>query len=167
MPRLSRTVCTLLWFAGFAIAIVWTQLVVMVVHLRRLESLAATQAGMTADWADVMRDLHANLQASSSARGRVAACNEATSTVEQWLNYSLGRSSGWRICATGGIAAGCATISLPGWVAAGCFGTALLSAGVVGWLGRRADSVARQIRGRWNGLIRSLTRSFPAETVDR
>jgi hypothetical protein len=156
---------TLVWLAVFGIVTGVAQLVMMVVHLRRLEALATAQIASSAQWIEVMAMLHADLRASRSPRGRVAACNDASSTVEQWLNYGLGRRSGWRICATSGIAAGCAILSTTVWGAGMCLSWGLLSAFLAASLGRRADSVAERIRGRWNGLIRSLSRSFPDDRV--
>lgn len=153
------------WLALFGVAVAVAQLVMMMVHLRHLERLAAAQVTMVAQWDEIVRALHQNLDVSVSARGRVAVCNEATSTVEEWLNYGLGRRSGWRICATSGMAAGCALISTTGWGATACFVWGVTSAALAAAVGRRADSLASQIRGRWNGLIRSLARSFPDDTA--
>lgn len=140
-------------------------MVMAMVHLRRLQHLARTQASMSCTWNEVLQELHANLDVSASLRQRVAACDDASRTVEGWLNDVPGRKSGWRICIASGMAAGCALISTTLQGAAACFVWGVLCASVTVCLTQRADSAAGRIRTHWNAFIRSLARSFPKDTV--
>lgn len=154
-----------MWWAAFGISLGLAPVVMTMVHLRRLQRLAGAQLSTSSKWGEVLQDLHANVAASTSWRARVAACDDASSTVEGWLNVGPLRKSGWRICIASGMAAGCALISTTLQGAAVCLVWGVLCAGLTAWLAHQADSVAGRLRGQWNTLIRSLGRSFPEDAA--
>lgn len=113
-------------------------------------------------FANVQRDL----AVSPSAGARVATLNEATSDLEAILAARQTGAMRWRVCAASGLALGCWVLADSPWVAACYVGSGVVGAMLTWHLGRMADSSVRGLRGRWNGLIRRLARSFPqSETL--
>lgn len=115
------------------------------------------RAGATALVAQLVIDLG---KARSRALG-VALLNEATAEFESHLGSTKAGSVGWRVCAASGLGWGCFWVMEDAASAATYLGSGLVG-GLLTWnLGRMADSRARGLRARWNGLIRRLGGSFP------
>lgn len=114
----------------------------------------------------ILHELNQGLQG-ASAPARVATLNEATTEFEGLLGVARSGALGWRVCCASGIAWACLTVGLDPFTALGCAFSGLVGGGLTWQLGRMADSSARRLRERWNGLIRRLSGSFPqSESVD-
>ncbi len=128
--------------------------------LRSWEAKAWTTTGVD-DTPPLIGDLVDQLHRSRSATARVALLNEATSEFESEIGFGRVGSVGWRVCVASGVGSACFVMvnDLP--TALACLGSGLVG-GLLTWnLGRMADSRARRLRERWNGLIRRLSGSFP------
>jgi hypothetical protein len=124
-------------------------------------SLAAHLLEQSSGLVELVSQLHEELGRAGGAGHRVALLNEATSEFESRLGFGRVGSIGWRVCVASGVGWGCFVIAENLAVAASCFGSGLVG-GVLTWnLGRMADSSARTLRERWNGLIRRARGSFP------
>lgn len=111
--------------------------------------------------ATLLAELDAALRSATSGSARVAALNEATSDFEGLLRIVHGGAVGWRVCCASGVAWACLLMARDPATAMGCAGSGAV-VGMLTWrLGRMADSRTSELRARWNGLIRRLSRSFP------
>lgn len=113
-----------------------------------------------------LSNLRHEISVSPTPAARIATLNEATSDIEAVLAASQPSPMRVRVCAASGLALGCWVLADSPWVAAGYVGSGVVGAMLTWHLGRMADSSVRGLRGRWNGLIRRLGRSFPqSETL--
>lgn len=109
----------------------------------------------------LLGELEDALETATSDSARVAALNEATSDFEGILGIVHGGAVAWRVCGASGVAWACLLLARDPTTALGCAVSGAVG-GMFTWrLGRMADSRTRELRGRWNGLIRRWSRSFP------
>lgn len=125
------------------------------------DGLGEKDGSPNAWFANVRREL-----AVSPSTARIAVLNEATSELEAMLVARQSGAMRVRVCAASGLALGCWVLADSPWVAASYVGSGVVGAALTWQLGRMADSSVGRLRGRWNGLIRRLARSFPqSETL--
>ncbi len=116
----------------------------------------------------ILNELNLGLVQVTTPTERVATLNEATSEFEGVLGVARSGALGWRVCCASGIALACLIVAFDPSTAFGCAFSGLVGGGLTWQLGRMADSSARRLRERWNGLIRRLSGSFPqGETVGK
>lgn len=111
----------------------------------------------------LLAELTTDLSRVSDAKSRVAMLNEATTEFESRLGFGRAGAVGWRVCLASGVAWGCLTVVENLSLAVGYLASGGVGAILTWQLGRMADSHARALRERWNGLIRALSRSFPQD----
>lgn len=126
-------------------------------------SRALTRGGLSL----LVAELRESLLVARTPQHRTACLNEATSEFESQLGFVRVGAVGFRVCMASGVGWGCFMVVEDVTIAAVFFGSGLVGAGLTWNLGRVADSRARSLRERWNGLIRRSTRSFPqSDTFD-